>query len=79
MARDGFSVFDSNFCRIVHPQVIDPDRSVDQNHFLAARRRRGAESLGSLPPSRAKRRAASRSINAFNASRTSADFAFSPV
>ena len=34
---------------------------------------------GSLPPSRASLRALSRSINAFNASRTSADFSFTPV
>jgi hypothetical protein len=59
--------------------VIDPHRRIDQNHFLAIRRRRGALRLGSLPPKRASRRAASRSINALSASRISADFAFNPV
>jgi hypothetical protein len=55
-------------------QVIDPNRCVDQNHLDAGRRRGTAFSFGSVPASLANRRALSRSISAFNASRTRVDF-----
>jgi hypothetical protein len=60
--------------RIASPQVVDPDRCVDQDHSGFGRRLGGPDSSGSLPPRRASRRALSRSINALSASRTSADF-----
>lgn len=40
--------------------VVDPDRTVGQNHSGSDRRRGAAVASGSLPPSRARRRAASR-------------------
>ena len=61
------------------PQMLHPDRSIDQNHLRADRRRGGATRSGSLPPNRANRRALSRSIRALSASRTKADFSRSPV
>src|SRR5262245_61046870 len=64
---------------IAAAQMIDPDRRVDQNHAGSSRRLGGALNSGSLPPRRASRRALSRSISAFNASRTSADFSCKPV
>jgi hypothetical protein len=58
-------------------QMLDPNRGIDKDH--RERRRGTGRSWGSVPPSRANRRAASRSTNAFSASRTSADFSCSPV
>src|SRR3954469_4069378 len=60
-------------CRVLAPQMIDPDRAVGQDH-LPKRRRGGAFNLGEVPPNRARRRALSRSINALSASLTRADF-----
>ena len=60
-------------------QMIDPDRSIDQDHLVVGRRRGTGAKSGSLPPSRAKRRALSRSISALRASRTNADFSRKPV
>lgn len=57
-------------------QVIDPHRGVHQDHFRPDCRRGGVSTSGSLPPSRAKRRALSRSMSALRASRTSFDFSF---
>src|ERR1700722_10071128 len=65
-------------CFVARPQMIDPYRCVDQNHFCV-RLRRGIVRLGALPPSIANRRAASRSTSAFSASRTRADFSLRPV
>ncbi len=45
-------------------QVVDTDGGVDQNHARDDRRRGTARALGSLPPSRARRRALSRAIRA---------------
>jgi hypothetical protein len=59
-------------------QVIDPHRGVNRNHADGLRRATGFKS-GSEPPSAARRRALSRSINARSASRTSADFSLRPV
>jgi hypothetical protein len=42
--------------RITPPQVIDPDRRIDENHERA-RRRGGAAMDRSVPPSAARRRA----------------------
>src|ERR1700680_1520556 len=64
---------------IAGPQMVDPDRSVDQDHLARNRRRGAAARSGSLPPSRARRRALSRSISALSASRTRADFSRRPV
>jgi hypothetical protein len=64
---------------VVCAQMIDPDRRIDQDHGRAGRRRRGVFNLGSVPPSRANRRALSRSISALSASRTRLDFSFTPV
>src|SRR5271167_1321096 len=65
--------------RVGRPQVFDPDRRIDQDHLGFGRRRGIGLRLGSLPPRRASRRAASRSTNALSASRTSADFSRMPV
>ena len=51
----------------------DPNRRIDQDHADVGRRRGGAFRRGSLPPSRASRRALSRSIRALSASRTRLD------
>src|SRR3954471_12776891 len=59
--------------RVLAPQMVDPDRAVCQDH-LPKRRRGGAFNRGEVPPSRARRRALSRSIRALSASRTRADF-----
>jgi hypothetical protein len=64
---------------IAGPQMVDPNRGIDQDHPGIGRRRAGACSPGSLPPKRASRRALSRSIKAFNASRTKLDFSVNPV
>src|ERR1700722_3125538 len=78
MAQNLFRKKQLDKCFVTRPQVIDPYRCVDQNHFRV-RLRRGIARLGALPPSRANRRAASRSTRAFSASRTRADFSFRPV
>lgn len=49
---------------VASSEVIHPDGRVDQNHFTADRRRGGTANSGSLPPSRASRRADSRSTRA---------------
>src|SRR5262245_62184909 len=64
---------------IARTQMVDPDRRIDQDHGRVARWRGGAFSLDWVPPSRASRRALSRSIRALSASRTSADLCFTPV
>src|SRR5882724_10675987 len=58
--------------RALTPEMFDPNRGVDEDQ--RERRRGTGRSWGSVPPSRANRRAASRSINALSASRTIADF-----
>src|SRR5258706_6537309 len=63
----------------VAAQMIDPYRTVDQDHAGSARRRGAAVAFGSVPPSKASRRALSRSISALSASRTSEDFSVRPV
>src|SRR3981189_800349 len=58
------------------------DRAVERGISLRHRRgRRRGDALASdcVPPGRASQSAASRSTNAFKASRTSADFSFNPV
>lgn len=59
---------------IAFAQRVDPDGCIDENHAGSVCRRRTGFRSGSLPPSRASRRALSRSINALSASRISADF-----
>jgi len=62
------------------PQVIDPDRRVNEDHATRrGRRRRIAFKRGSVPPSRASRRALSRAIKASRPMRTSAVFLETPV
>src|SRR5271157_1734781 len=65
--------------RVSGPQVINPYRSIDQDHAPAGRRLGGALRSGSLAPNRASRRALSRSMSALSASRTRLDFSFRPV
>src|SRR5579859_393034 len=60
-------------------KVVDPNRSIDQDHCGGVCRRGVWTSCGSDPPSRASRRALSRWINALRASRTRADFSLRPV
>jgi hypothetical protein len=57
----------------------DPDGRIHQYHQVLGRRRGGGFASRSLPPKRARRRALSRSINAFRASRIRLDFSFRPV
>src|SRR5665213_2105822 len=64
--------------KIAATKMVDPDRRVSQ-HPHQKRRRGGAFAPGSLPPKRASRRAASRSMNAFKASRMTADFSVTPA
>src|SRR6266436_3766906 len=65
--------------RAGRPEMLDPDRRIDEDHPRFVRRRGISARSGSLPPRRASRRAASRSINALSASRTRADFSRMPV
>jgi hypothetical protein len=66
---------------VATPEVAGPDRRIDRYHRTARRgvrvavwrHRRGARAFTSLPPSRASLRAASRSTNACNASRNTAE------
>lgn len=52
---------------VAESEMIDPDRRVDQYHVRAFSRRLGTpRSLGSVPPSALKRRAASRAISAWS-------------
>ena len=60
-------------------EVVHPNGRINQDHAGVARRRGGASRPGSLAPSRASRRALSRSMSAFNASRTRLDFSRRPV
>ena len=76
-----------NLCRLEQPdevlirptEMIDPNRTVGQDQTGLCLRRGGAARSASLPPSRAKRRALSRSMRALSASRTRTDFSFNPV
>jgi hypothetical protein len=60
-------------------KVIHPYGGVNDDHAARVLRRRAGSSCGSEPPSRAKRRALSRSISAASASRISAGFCEMPV
>lgn len=61
-------------------KMIHPNRGVHQNHCFGTDRCRGTGlNFGSEPPKVARRRALSRSINAFRPSRNRADFSFMPV
>jgi hypothetical protein len=60
-------------------EMIDPDAGVDQDHRAGGRRRGIATRSGCVPPSLARHRALSRSINAVSASRTSTVLSFVPV
>src|SRR5688500_18919762 len=62
-----------------HAKVLDPNRRIDENHSLPARRLGIGLSLGSLPPSRANRLALSRSIRARSPSCISSVRPRSPV
>jgi hypothetical protein len=79
MYQDLTSIKQLSESGVAPAQMIDPNRGVDQNHLGGARRRLGATNRGWLPPKRAMRRAASRSMSALSASRTKADFSFTPV
>src|SRR5580700_1329691 len=57
-------------CGFTDAKMGDPDGRVSQNHAEAGRRLGGALRRGSAPPSRASRRALSRSMSALSASRT---------
>jgi len=66
--------------RTAYTEVGDPNRCIHKNHRFAPVRRLGTErNPGSAPPSAAKRRAASRAINASNPARTNAVFFRMPV
>src|SRR4051812_20631101 len=60
-------------------EMVDPDRRIDEDHARLGRRRGTGERSGSVPPSRASRRALSRSINALKASRRRGALSETPV
>src|SRR5258708_34647998 len=60
-------------------QMVDPHGGVDQYHPSLGRRRGAALAFGSLPPSSASRRAASRSTNFLSAKRMIAVFSCNPL
>jgi hypothetical protein len=64
---------------LVNMQVVNPDRSVDQDHRDGARRRGAAVARGSVPPSAANRRALSTRMSVSKPWRSSVDFSFVPV
>lgn len=66
---------------IVPPEMVNPDRGVNQDHLLlgADRRRRPALAFGSEPPIKASLRAASRETSASRPMRTSVSFSGMPV
>ena len=64
---------------LVPAEMIHPDRRIDKDHAGSGRRRGAGVKSGSVPPSRANRRALSRSISAVKASRSKADLSFTPV
>jgi hypothetical protein len=53
-----------NESQLTAAEVLDPDRRVNEDHTLPGRRRGTDLALGSLPPSRASRRALSREMSA---------------
>ena len=55
-------------CWTAAAQVVDPNRCIDQYYRLPSRRRATLSSCGSIPPSRARRRALSRWIRALSPS-----------
>lgn len=61
------------------PKVVDPDRSIDQNHQDLVLRRRTGRNCGSEPPSLANLRALSAAINASRPKRTREVFSRTPV
>src|SRR5258708_705738 len=65
---------------IPFPEMVDPDRRVDEDHREAerGRRRRADRRRGSLPPSAASRRALSRAMRASRPARTTAVFSRTP-
>jgi len=60
-------------------QMIDPDRSIGEDQIFLDRRRGMFFKCGMVPPREAKRRALSRSMSAFRASRSNAVFSDTPV
>jgi len=64
---------------IADTQMVDPNRGIDECHFRAGRRRGMGFRSGALPPSKANRRAASRSTKPLSAVRMAAAFSVSPV
>jgi hypothetical protein len=60
--------------RISGPEVVDPDRRIDQNHLRAGRRRGIESAFVSLPPRAASRFPASRAISACKPAWTRAVF-----
>src|SRR5258708_2211605 len=82
MASDLFTLEQVREPVIALAQVFDPYRGVGQGHrerLLTTRRRRGALSDGSLPPSAASRLALSRAMSALSPSCTSDVFSRTPV
>ncbi|MCB1906881.1 MAG: hypothetical protein KDH15_05880 [Rhodocyclaceae bacterium] len=79
MTRHPAVVEDSDEIVVDLPEVVDPDRRIDQDHAGSERRRGVAFGSGPVPPRRARRFALSRSIIARSAYRTNADSAEAPV
>src|SRR5208282_3113929 len=64
---------------IFRAEVVDPDGGICEDQRARARRRGVFLNLGMVPPREANRRALSRSISAFSASRIKAVFSATPV
>jgi hypothetical protein len=65
---------------IRRPEMADPDRRVDQDHFAGSERRRGTgRRFFIVPPRAARHRALSRAIRDSRPRRTSAVFSRMPV
>src|SRR3972149_7798162 len=65
--------------RLTGAQVVNPNRTINQDHAGSDRRRGTGRNPGSVPPNFANRPALSLSINALTPSRTSAVFSFTPL
>jgi hypothetical protein len=79
MTSDLVVTEERNECRLRGMEVVDPDRSVDQDHLAPSRRRGAAVAPLSEPPRAARRLALSTRIKVSSPSRKSADLSVIPV
>ena len=82
MHKDQAAIKKLRHHRLAPSPMIYPKRRIRENQISSPglnRRRGGTTKSGSVPPSRAMRREASRSTRVFNARRTISDFSLIPV